>query len=112
MVTTSSSVALARRRLVMLLVRKGNDKIFGNGGNDTVSGGPGDDYIDCGPGADNCDGFGDNDIIIGGQGTDIFTAGNNAGDDVFIVFFGDAGGGRGPPVRWRNRRRDLRRFWE
>jgi Ca2+-binding RTX toxin-like protein len=70
----------------------GNDKIFGNGGADDINGGPGNDYIDCGPGADNCNGWGDNDIIIGGQGTDIFTAGRNAGDDVFIVFFGDAGG--------------------
>ena len=70
----------------------GNDKIFGNGGNDTIRGGPGDDYIDCGPGADNCDGDAGNDIIIGGQGTDVFTAGNNAGDDVFIIFFGDSGG--------------------
>jgi Ca2+-binding RTX toxin-like protein len=71
----------------------GNDKIFGNGGNDTVSGGDGDDYIDCGPGADNCDGNAGNDIIIGGQGTDTFTAGSNAGDDVFIIFAGDSGGG-------------------
>jgi Ca2+-binding RTX toxin-like protein len=71
----------------------GNDKIFTNGGNDTVRAGPGDDYIDCGPGADNCDGDAGNDIIIGGQGTDVFTAGNNAGDDVFIIFAGDSGGG-------------------
>jgi len=70
----------------------GNDKIFGNDGADDINGGPGDDYIDCGPGADNCNGWGDNDIIIGGQGTDIFTAARNAGDDVFIIFFGDSGG--------------------
>ncbi len=70
----------------------GNDKIFGNDGADDINGGPGNDYIDCGPGADDCNGWGDNDIIIGGQGTDVFTAARNAGDDVFIVFFGDAGG--------------------